>query len=319
MDTFYEAGKTAHLTTSDGRGITVVVKRLCSITVSPVLEVEIQSPNGPHSAILKMFDRRFYKHVRDKNPYNEQAEASWERYIRSGKAEASLERRRAAEEEDIRICQGEQVRDEDEDEGKDDEDDESESDEEGDLETDLFWNHQLGFQNEVHAYSKLKELQGGCVPHFIDSVNYSRSKPSDLPAKYFDVPGILLEYVPSFQIVGLTTKVPDQPYNWKEIICQAKDAATQINNAGVVNSDNSAWNYIVAQPQPGNFRVCMIDFSKAVFQEQIKATDDPDDEDGWPFFVMREANPIGIAIIMKKRVLNETGLMIEIEGVTMVS
>lgn len=279
------------------------------------MEVDIMHPKGLQTAILKMFDRRYLPYQRRKQPYTRKAEEAWLRYIRAGKAERDLQQLQNDAEAEISYN-----RVEDSSESGEEEERPEDSDEEGEREMDIFWTHQQGFQNEVAAYAKLKDLQGKYIPRFIDIVTYKQQEiPEDAPAKFFDIPGFLIEFIPkSIQLGDINTTYPNWPDVWEKIVTQAKHVAEVVNAAGIVTNDNQPRNYLVTEPAPGDYRVYMIDFTKVLFREHFPDADDPKNEWHWTYTVSMCENPVGIAIIMKARIRRLEKVEIDVDGVTMV-
>lgn len=301
-----------------GKDVQLTITRFCSVTVSPVMEVQLRMPNGFRTAILKLFDRRFGVFRRD-HPYNHQAEAAWQDCVRSGLAKRLVEdlRRDEYRVKEARFREDGDEDDDDEEEENDDDDDDDDDGNEDDLgewEAIIYDTAQSHYENEVRAYSELKQLQGRCIPEFIESVIYSSPEaPADLPVEYFQVPGILLECIRGFPLSELTTNIPNQPFLWERIVEGAIDVVREVNMAGVVHHDCQPRTMLVAEIGHGAFQSYLIDFAQCAFRADYKNTDDVDDEDGFAHIVNEVDNHGGIAVLMSQRVKRETSYTLRLK------
>ncbi|KID96179.1 Protein kinase-like domain protein, partial [Metarhizium majus ARSEF 297] len=278
-------------------------------------------PDGMQTAILKLFDRRFGE-FRKQHPYNQQAEAAWQDSVRSGLAKRLLDDlrndedsvRRARFQKDVDE-EGSEEEEEDEDDDEDADDDDNENDL-AEWEAIIYHTAQTNYENEVRAYSQLKPLQGRCTtPRFIESViDSSPESPADLPVEYFQVPGILLEYIYGFPLSELTTRIPNQPFVWEKIVEGAIDVVREVNRAGVVHHDCQPRNMLVAEKGHGAFQLYLIDFAQCAFRADYKDTDDLYDEDGFAHIVTLYDNHGGIAILMSRRVKRETSYTLRLKA-----
>ncbi|KAH0596728.1 hypothetical protein MHUMG1_05848 [Metarhizium humberi] len=295
----YVAGRIMTLKTSCGDDIQLVISRVCSVTISPVMVVHVKMPDGMQTAILKLFDRRF-GHSRKKHPYNQEAEAVWQDSVRSGLAKRLLDDLRN-EEDSVRrarfqkdVDEGGSEEEEEEEEEEDDDDDDNENDL-AESEAIIYHTAQTNYENEVRAYSQLKPLQGRCTPRFIESViDSSPESPADLPVEYFQVRGILLEYLFGFPLSELTARIPNQPFLWEKIVQDAIDVVREIGR--------------------DVFRLYLIDFAQCAFRADYKDTDDVYDEDGFAHIVTLYDNHGGIAILMSQRVKRETSYTLHLKA-----
>lgn len=257
--------------------------RVYPITVSPVMEVQLNSQTENKRVILKLFDHRFGE-LRKRHPYNEAVEATWRAFIRSGEARTLLGELQS-EDEHIRNerlgINEESDSEEEEDSDDDDDDDEVSIAEEEAL---IFHRTRKFYRDEVRAYTKLRAQQGRSIPKFMDSfILPFTDAPSDLPEEYFHAPGVLLEFVLGFPMTELPLQLPDQPELWGEIARSAIIAVKEINAAGVVHDDCQPRNILVTETDEGKFRPCLIDFGQSSFKEDWKDTDDEFDSRGGPF------------------------------------
>lgn len=307
------------LKNSCGNDIQLVISRVCSVTVSPVMVVHVKMPDGMQTAILKLFDRRF-GHSRKKHPYNQEAEAVWQDSVRSGLAKRLLDDLRN-EEDSVRrarfqkdVDEGGSEEEEEEEEQEDDDDDDNENDL-AESEAIIYHTARRNFENEVRAYSQLKPLQGRCTPRFIESViDSSPESPADLPVEYFQVRGILLQYLFGFPLSELTARIPNQPFLWEKIVQGAIHVVREVNRAGVVHHDCQPRNMMVSQIGRDEFRLYLIDFAQCAFRADYKDTDDVYDEDGFAHIVTLYDNHGGIAILMSQRVKRETSYTLHLKA-----
>ncbi|OAA41254.1 hypothetical protein NOR_05332 [Metarhizium rileyi] len=313
----YVAGRTMNLKTPCGKDVQLTITRVCSVTVSPVMEVQLRMPNGFRTAILKLFDRRFGE-FRKQHPYNQQAEAAWQDCVRSGLAKRLLENLRLDEyrvrnarfQEDVDDTNEQEDGDEDEAEV----DDVDNVDDLGEWEAIIYHTAQKHYTNEVRAYGELKQLQGRCIPGFIESVIYSSSAaPADLPVDYFQVPGILLECIHGFPLSELTTNIPNQPFLWEKVVEGAIDVVREVNMMGVVHYDCQPRNMLVAEMGHGAFQSYLIDFAQCAFRADYKNTDNVDDEGGFAHIVHQADNHGGIAVLINQRVKKETSYTLHLK------
>ncbi|KAF4460160.1 kinase [Fusarium albosuccineum] len=299
----YVEGQTMDLKTPDGRHVQVIITRICSVTISPVMEVQIKLPDGGRKAILKLFDPRFGEH-RERHPYSQQAEATWQDAVRSGLAKSVFDHLEHENDQRIKARLGIEGSDDDQDDQDEEEDEEDEEDDPREDEAIIFHRMRQLFETEVRAYSQLEPLQGRCIPRFIESVMVdSPDAPPDLPAFYFQVPGVLLDYIPSFMLAELPLRIPNNPLLWERIIQSAVDTAKEVNRAGVVHRDCQPRNFLVAETAPGEYQAYLIDFAQCAFRDDYRDTEDEDDEDGFPYIVYSTDNHRGIRLLMEKKLL----------------
>ena len=168
---------------------------------------------------------------------------------------------------------------------------------------------------EVRAYSELQSLQGRCIPRFITSViDNSSERPTDLPAVFFQVPGILLEYIDGFTLADIALRIPDQPRVWETVIKDTMAVAEAINDAGVLHNDCQPRNVLIASPNQGQYQSYFIDFSHCAFKADYKDTVDFLDDDDFLCHLLARDNRNAIALLMIKRIEQKTPYRIEIEG-----
>lgn len=314
MPSPYVNGRIMNLETPDGKNIKVTIKRVISITISPVLEVQLHIP-GYDRAILKLYDRRTGG-PRSRAPYNEGAESAWQDCVRSGLAKEIVEDLQY--EDDMRKARRLGIADETDNETSDD-DDEDNDDSRNEVQEQEAWIYhtvQRFYTTEVRAYSELQSLQGRCIPRFITSViDNSPKRPADLPAAFFQIPGILLEYIDGFTLADIALHIPDQPRVWETVVKNAMAVAEAINNAGVLHNDCQPRNVLIANPKQGQYQSYFIDFAHCAFKTDYKDTEDFLNDDGFLCHLLARDNRRAIALLMIKRIEQRTPFKIEIEGI----
>ncbi|KAK4450847.1 Serine/threonine-protein kinase [Podospora aff. communis PSN243] len=276
-----------------GQQLTVhIIEPISPPTMSIVLKVRFHDTTKgcERIAVLKLFDRRFSPEVRRRrNPlYDEDAQAAWCEYVQAGKAEALFADTDPSSEEDPETgAKTKRVRTPAELRMK-----------KGKREGIIQWDCRDVLISETRAYSKLSHLQGRYIPRLLAEVHPTIPTPPELPKSasyrhdYFDIGGVLLEYIDGFNLseLGVTeTSIPKE--KWHPIIQQAVDAARYINDAGVVKMDCQPRNVVVERE---TLRPFHIDFGLCVFAEDM----------GWEKFGERRLlkdNPRAIGIIMQNR------------------
>ncbi|KAK4201760.1 Serine/threonine-protein kinase [Triangularia verruculosa] len=277
METLYAEGSQLSLAVSEsGRDwavpeqqLTVMILEPASApTMSVVMKVSFEDARSgcTRLAILKMFDRRFAPSVRRRiNPvYDDDAESAWCEYVRDGKAPALF------------AFLHEQLRLEDEGITRPPRTEEEMRVKKGKKEGIMQWKALQLFEDETRAYATLSHFQGRYIPRFFAQVYLTVKEPSPDPhnsddnnptlrPEYFQIPGVLLEYVDGFNLTDLgSTNVPQ--HKWHSIIQQAVDAARYINDAGVINTDCQPRNVVV---QRETLRPLHIDFAQCLFAEDM--------------------------------------------------
>jgi len=242
-----------------------VVKLIQPTTMSPVMEVMLQTKHGLETkAILKLYDRRFATGLRkleNVKPWTPTIEELYRQYVWNGKAEKLFE-----------------VLDEpsdDEESGNDDDEywDEEECDpnlKTGQREGYLHHYCRKIWANEVRAYETLRDLQGDMIPKFLAPVCLSHPN-TDIPhhlLKYFDIMGILIEYIDGFELFDIKTKAPQSQW---QAICE--DAIRTVNLVGdyeIINCDVRPGNFLVKKAESGEtFQVFQIDFAQTSYRDGL--------------------------------------------------
>jgi hypothetical protein len=181
-----------------------IIKIIQPVTISPVMEVMLQSESGLETkAILKLYDRRFAtglrRHVKAE-PWTPATEDIYKQYVLQGRADKLFE-----------------LLDKPSDDEESSNDSDSDDEEKRDANLKMGQNEGLmhhysckQYSREVRAYKSLRDLQEQMIPKFLASVCLP-SCDTDIPAqfrKYFDIRGILIEYIEGFSLSELETKAP---------------------------------------------------------------------------------------------------------------
>ncbi|KAI5458981.1 hypothetical protein BGZ63DRAFT_406300 [Mariannaea sp. PMI_226] len=257
----------------------------------PVLEVILKAPGmDDQNGILKLYDPRFgYTRERSysntiRNPHSPKNEAAWIHYISSGLAMPKLMQLQYRD--DLRKPSFV---------GKTDDHEEnrqgrtsgkvapkSELERLGEFECKVFYSTQKQFITELRAYQDLRGLQGRHLAKFAISVTWhGRSVPTGLPARYFQVPGIILEHIRGFPLQELVTRVPEKLEVWQEITQTAIDLTAEINSHGVFHNDCHPKNFLVVDLGTGKYQPYLLDFAKAQFRSDFRDTLDEKDRGGY--------------------------------------
>ena len=178
-----------------------IIKLIQPVTISPVMEVMLQTESGLETkAILKLYDRRFVTGLRrevEVEPWTPATEENYKQYILQSRADELFE------------ILNEPLDNE--------ESSDSDSDDEEERDANLKMHQKEGFMHyyscklyssEVRAYESLRDLQEQMIPKFLASVCLP-SPDTDIPEqfrKYFDIRGILIEYIERFSLSNLETK-----------------------------------------------------------------------------------------------------------------
>ncbi|GAB1320672.1 hypothetical protein MFIFM68171_10882 [Madurella fahalii] len=310
------------------------IARIFAVTMSPVMDIIIWPKLGAHiRAVLKLYDRRFgddlrgfyYKHI----PHTPARETAFQSFVRQGKMSAFL--CELNEEEKVRIIPPQPSRQlyDGEDRSNPKEDAESIAK----YEAALWRQCNQYFDNETEAYDRLSEIQGKSIPQMYGHVRVlvpSPDVPRDLQlSPYFEVKGILLQWVNGYSLTDLPTSpmAPSDTAEWAGIIQTAVDAAHDINKRGVVMEDCQPRNVVMDRRSQTPF---LIDFAQCDFKDRMierwheegedKDKDEDEDEDEEPnpeaeywVFAMSRDNPGAIGAVMRTKVLKTKGIELDIK------
>ncbi|KAL5083662.1 hypothetical protein Trisim1_001038 [Trichoderma cf. simile WF8] len=254
------------------------ITRVLDITMSSVMCVTITLDSGEViHAVLKLYDRRFGVDLRDYRmvhlPLTTEKEALFESFVRRNAIGPFLTQLAQDQERELIPIPPHHHLDDDNFEGSEK------------YEAALWKDCDDMFHCETRAYELLKDLQGAGVPRLLAAVRLvdtSSSIPSDLidgpDAKYWDVNGILLQYIPGINLINLDSSSIDVK-EWPILVQRAVDLVHKINEYGVVMMDCSTRNVIVDQQSHQPF---VIDFAQCWFKHEMKMwepSNEQDDED----------------------------------------
>lgn len=232
--------------------------KVLDVTMSSVMRVNLHLDSGESfEAVLKLYDRRFGLDLRGDGyltehwPLTVAKEALFESFVRRNDIDAFLIKL-AQDQEKVMIP----IRPQDFLSDDDDDDDDSEEKADGagrgdDAEKSVKYEAALWqecenmFNCEVKAYEHLRDFQGSGIPHLLATVRLSGTSsivPSDLinepAAKYWDVKGILLQYIPGINLMNLDSSSIDIK-EWEPLVQRSVDLAHEINKSGLVMKDCS--------------------------------------------------------------------------------
>lgn len=128
------------------------------------------------------------------------------------------------------------------------------------------------YNDEVMAYEHLKHFQGTRIPQLLASIRLvnANSIPVDLinepTAKYWDIKGILLQYIPGITLVNLDSSLI-KVHEWPNLIGRTMDLVCQINEDGVVIENCSLRNVIVNEE---SLELCVIDFAQSWLRDKME-------------------------------------------------
>ncbi|KAL6890608.1 hypothetical protein GGI43DRAFT_211159 [Trichoderma evansii] len=332
----------------------VYIIRVLDITMSSVMRVHFFPDSGRRiEAVLKLYDRRFGVDLRGNGyltkhwPFTVEKEALFESFVRSDAIEPFLTK--LSQDQDkamMTITPQDFLYDHDEDGRDSDDEDEGDDGDNGDTGDDgvdkrlkyeaaLWQQCEDMFTREVKAYEHLKDFQGTGIPRLLASVRLvgtSSIIPSDLinkpTAKYWDVKGILLQFIPGINLINLGSSSIDVK-EWEPLVQRSVDLAHEINKSGLVMKDCSPRNLIIDRQSQQPF---MIDFAQCWLKHEMKIywgpsseSDDEEEEkeenekkdfileDEYWYRAGSDDNPGAIGATMADRLKGERGVEIKIQ------
>ncbi|KAJ8123084.1 hypothetical protein ONZ43_g878 [Nemania bipapillata] len=316
----YTVGQVLELQTPEGGRLSATITKLYSMTMSPVLAVRLDGWNGPQEVVLKLYDRRFGDQRRTwmsdgpPVPHTTRAEEAWQKYIREDLVEPLI-KEIIEEENDFSpsyIPFGDDSDDEEE-----EQDNRPEWEKLGEMEGTWYYAVRKGYTREVLAYKELQHLQGYCIPKLFSTVFFDMpSAQSDLPAVYFQVPGILIEKLDGFMLMDIVEKMPKESLSvWQKVVQDAADLAAEVNRLGVLHRDCFPRNVIVSPSGQGEVQLYLVDFARANFKrdrpKECSVLDNPCCR-CWGCETVRQDDAQDIGANMLKVVRRATGHWMEI-------
>ncbi|TIB97597.1 hypothetical protein E3Q18_02510 [Wallemia mellicola] len=123
------------------------------------------------------------------------------------------------------------------------------------------------FTTELKTYNALEELQGNDIPKMYASVKYTTyNTPKKHLQGYFDIPGLLLEYIPGPKLDKMFESV-DQSH-WFGLVQQTTTLLHRMFDLGVTNIDARPDQVIVRAHNDG-YHPVMIDFGECLLREDL--------------------------------------------------
>ncbi|KAM0546432.1 hypothetical protein ACHAPJ_010899 [Fusarium lateritium] len=124
------------------------------------------------------------------------------------------------------------------------------------------------YEAEVATYNRLGKYQGDVIPSFLGQVTLDISSENftlnEQQRTFYHVKGILLEYLPGFNLKEIWEKAPRT--SWQDIVDQAVRTVHILGDNDVLNPDVRPENFVVVPTEQEKYRVCMIDFGQCRFR-----------------------------------------------------
>jgi hypothetical protein len=151
-------------------------------------------------------------------------------------------------------------------------------------EIDAYVHKQFYYESETEVYETMKDLQGICIPRIFARTKILGPKCTQGQrfSRYFEHPGILMEYIEGFPLPDLPKEAPKKA--WQPVIARAIEIVNETMRHGVLNDDTNVRCFIV-QADPANdsdpdsdseykFKLTMIDFGHTRFRRQYLPGED---------------------------------------------
>lgn len=321
--------------------------KVLDVTMSSVMRVILRLDSGESfEAVLKLYDRRFGLDLRGNGyltehwPLTVAKEALFESFVRCNDIGAFLTKLAQDQEKAMIPIKAQDFLYDDDD---DDEDGEGNVDGSGGDDTEKSAKYEAAlwrecenmFDCEVKAYEHLIDFQGTGIPRLLATVRLAGASsivPSDLinesAAKYWDVKGILLQYIPGINLMNLDSSSIDVK-EWEPLVQRSVDLAHEINKSGLVMRDCSPRNVIVHQQSQQPF---IIDFAQCWLKHEMRISwetssssggeEEEVEEEKEDDFILDDEywdragttnNPGAIGAVMTTRLKREKGVEIKIQ------
>lgn len=130
------------------------------------------------------------------------------------------------------------------------------------------------YDTETKAYNKLRDLQGSVIPRLICEVAIQTQPPCVADPVLAEIPGLLLEYIPGVTLNELAEKTPRE--SWQSIADSAVSAVNAISDHEILNRDVQLRN-IMARPCAASdfgYRAVVIDFGRTRFRGEDESDED---------------------------------------------
>ena len=119
------------------------------------------------------------------------------------------------------------------------------------------------YKNETNTYDALECFQGQNIPKLLAKISFQAYEAEDMEqAEYFEIRGVLLEYIDGFPLSDLAENTPSSA--WQGIVDEALSIVNRAGDLGVMNRDLSPRHFIVRTLESSMGRVyqpVMIDFA----------------------------------------------------------
>ena len=193
------------------------------------------------------------------------------------------------------------------------------------------------FDCETKVYAWLGDLQGRLIPRmyaYVRIVQRSSYVSQDLlqsqMARSFEVKGIILEFIPGYDLRDISTSPLAPPsHKWSGIVQSAVDAVHEINRRGLIMDDCAPRNVIIDQRSQRPFIIDLaqcsckdeiIEESEKISEWDEAETGESSEEDGvwdpdveyWEQVIGAD-NPGAIGAVMAQRLLRDNGIKLNIK------
>lgn len=226
-----------------------VLKLFQPITVSPVMLVRLRDNDAYETPmVLKLFDRRctptgryVSKDDNGTEDWNEEIEADYVEFVESGQVASfnsvSYSQRHLAGEPRSYACDEEVLRN----------------------------NVNEFFRSELNAYKALQPMQqNGSIPKVFASIKHPSHLTGKEVQKYFNIPGLLMEYIPGPKLDKMFDSVPKE--HWEKLAHHATHILHSMFEHGVMNVDARPDQVIVRCIDQHTYKPTMIDFGECVIR-----------------------------------------------------
>ncbi|KAK3304587.1 uncharacterized protein B0T15DRAFT_568372 [Chaetomium strumarium] len=305
-----------------------LIAGIYSVTRSSVLNFVLfgnaeSGSRPPLQAVLKLYDRRFGTRLRDYRyrhvPHTAEREAAYHSFVRQGKMGAFLRELDEKEKETNLIMPAWHFLD----------DCGPENSENSAKYEAIMWREcESNFNRETEAYERLKDVQGTTIPRMYAHVRLVLQDP-DMPqdllgspdtARYFEVKGVLLQFIPGHTLSQLHTSPLAllEPEKWQAIIQAAVDAVHEIDKRGVLNMSVAPHNVVVNSRTQTPY---IVDFGNCDFKDRMiklwkesgRMDDDDDEEIEYWERVVTQNNGQAIGGAMAARLQRAHGVKLDIK------
>lgn len=123
------------------------------------------------------------------------------------------------------------------------------------------------FKTELGAYEKLKKLQGDSIPILYGVVTLRISETSQTRQRYFDIPGLMLEYVEGYNLLDASLFV--QKEEIKRLTFESTRVLVQIGALGVHNRDPHPSQILIRHARP-----VFLDFAISKLRDEFESQEE---------------------------------------------